>query len=173
MSKGKSTFVITIYKFPSLIYVLCILSSVYVLCDCGEAGGGDKFWVDPCSIFSGIKIWIDLSSLWVWHNSNVCVYQPKKYNLSLSLVFQVEELCRFLSQPSSAYSGVDYGRTAGHVVYMVLLIKYSTIWFIWCEGINTIWPAGIKLILIDWKGGLLLINSAFYSPLFFLKSYCW
>ena len=56
MSKSKSTFGITICKFPSLKYVLCIQSSVYVLCDCGEAGGGDKFWVDPSSRFSGIKI---------------------------------------------------------------------------------------------------------------------
>ena len=153
-----------------MFYVFCHLFMFYVTVE--KQGVGTNFWVDPSSIFSGIKIWIDLSSLWVWH-SNVCVYQSKKYNLSLSLVFQVEELCRFLSQLSSAYSGVDYGRTAGHVVYVVLLIKYSTIWFIWCEGINTIWPAGIKLFVIDWKEGLLLINCAFYSPLFFLKSYCW
>ena len=54
------------------------------------------------------------------------------------------------------------------VMLLVLLIKCSTIWFLWCEGINTIWPA-----VCDRLEGFLLINCAFYSPLFFLKSYCW
>ena len=133
-----------------------------------------KFWhLELFDVIYYVIWYLELFGRDQLKKNTLYVEQPQKYILSLSLVFQVEELCRFLSQPSSAYSGVDYGRTAGHVVYMVLLIKYSTIWFIWCEGINTIWPAGIQLFVIDWTEGLLLIKCAFYSPLFFLKSYCW